>query len=686
MTERHRLLPLDHLFSDAIQKKISSYLCYPCSSHWSHVSSSIYNSTLHLDAKHLILFFNAVNIILFDITALLRANKRAIPPTNDILEINMFDSSMFMNCYLNSQYILDEIVISPLNESFKFKNRLRYECLLRTLYRCKNAESLTLWFDHCQPSSYSLMPIWDKYLRTIANDIIFATDSTVKINHYHLARLRTLKLKFNHSWITNDISSIIDSLNSNESRRWKLIKNLEITPLSFHSASLLECSFDKIIKFWCKPLNVCMICTYLEPKGNEWNDHFLNQLLQKYKELPKSLRILQLLTTFDSHRVPKLDSIKMNISLIPYDSMHKTFDNNDALLMELEHKCRPRVSTEQMIKRYLATSDHLSLTLLKMIAFRNGRSSRLIQYILTYLIKFCQSILIDHDKQKNDNTLLYQKGILRLCCLMLYFIKTFYIEVVGSEYEWIAAIAHKLHQISQKLRFNSNISKLIKRTSISMDKFVRYCTHETVFCETTNVSKNGFIPISLPLVSYIRTECTPALYANSLSFLYATLLTQILYTPSYHAHSNTCINLFKMINYDALRKAAQTQSQYRYLAYQILQFSLNSNRNLWASQEIADILKSTQNPTNSMGYPVFIQRNEFDDELEGIQQQIKESCTRILKYNVTIPLANNPMYFTNLFNVQNDKRLMEFNGILKCKLVSTHYRINETGCRFFSYN
>ena len=156
-------------------------------------------------------------------------------------------------------------------------------------------------------------------------------------------------------------------------------------------------------------------------------------------------------------------------------------------------------------------------------------------------------------------------------------------------------------------------------------------------------------------------------------------------------------NLFKMINYNGMRTLCDTKinrddntawysKDNRYLAYNILLLCLNNNRNLWASQEIANILKSTLNTTNSMGYPPFIQRNEFDDKLESIQAQIKESCTRILKYNVMIPLANNPMYFSNLLNVITDKRLMEFNGIFKCKLVTTHYKINETGCRFFSFH
>ena len=720
--------PLDHLFSEAIQNKISSFLSFPCSSHWSHVSKSVYNSTINKSAKHVILFFNSLNITLMDITPLLRANKQKIPTTNDILDINVFDSILFMNAYINSNYILDQIILSPLNESFVFKNKLRFCCLLRTLYRCKNIESLTLWFDHIHPTTYDLMPIWDKYLKIISNDIIVSANPKKRITQYHLARLRTLKLKFNHSWISKDISSIIDCMNHNKMIKWKLIKNLEITSLNFHQHSLLQCPFNKLLQFWCKCINVSMICAYLEPKGNEWDDQTVNEIIYKYKLLPKSLKILQLFTTFNN--IPKLQSISkhINIVLIPYNSIIKTLrlDLHHQLFNELNHNKNNtnKLSLEQMIKTYLSISDNLCLTVLKIIAFQNGRNAQLIQYVLTYLIKFCQSVLMEYEqtqkgnnfnvhiddekqKQQNDvnisNSHLYQKGILRLCCLLLYFIKQFYVEVVGLQYEWIANIAHKLHEISEKLRFNVNISKLIKRCSISIDKFVRYATNINCFDESRNINpSNGqhnklFIPISLPLVSYIDCECTPQLYANSLSYLYATLLTQILYTPSYHSHSRTMINLFKMINYNGLRTLCDTKlnkienntwysKDNRYLAYKILLLCLNENRNLWASQEIANILKSTQNPTNSMGYPTFIQRNEFDDELEGIQQQIKQSCTRILKYNVMIPLANNPMYFTNLLNVKSDKRLMEFNGIFKCKLVTTHYKINETGCRFFSYN
>ena len=188
------------------------------------------------------------------------------------------------------------------------------------------------------------MPIWDKYLKIISNDIIFNAAPNTKITQYHLARLRTLKLKFNHSWISNDISSLIDCMNYNNNK-WKLIKNLETTSVNFHQLSLLHCPFNKILHFWCKCINVSMICTYLEPKGSEWDDQFLNEITQKYKLLPKSLKILQLFTTLN--RIPKLESMAKHLktSLIPYDTITKT------LRLDLHHKLFRELGTKSSVKR-----------------------------------------------------------------------------------------------------------------------------------------------------------------------------------------------------------------------------------------------------------------------------------------------------------------------------------------------
>eukprot|EP01084_Bolivina_argentea_P125247 221931_1 len=384
--------PLDHLFSETIQNKISSFLCYPCSANWSHVSSSVYRNTLYLHARHLIIFFSASHITLFDITQILKTNKNKIPKTNDILDINIFDTIIFMNGYLNSQYILDEIILSPLNESFVFSNKLRFCGLIRTLYRCKNAESLTLLFDNNQPITYSLMPIWDKYLKVISNNIIFSANPNNKMTQYHLWKLKTLKIKFTHSWLTNDISLIIDCLNSNKFIKWKLIKNLEITSINFHKFSLLQCDFKRILSFWCKSINVGTICTYLEPKGNEWDDQFVNELLQKYKLLPKSLKILQLFTTF--HRVPKLDFAKdISIQLIPYNTVYKTlrfdlYNQNIFSLLKSNLNIKNisnKLSIEEMIKCYLGVNDNHSLTIAKILVFENGRNPQLIQSTLQYI-------------------------------------------------------------------------------------------------------------------------------------------------------------------------------------------------------------------------------------------------------------------------------------------------------------
>ena len=94
-------------------------------------------------------------------------------------------------------------------------------------------------------------------------------------------------------------------------------------------------------------------------------------------------------------------------------------------------------------------SDNLCLTVMKLIAYQNCRNPQLIQYILTYIIKFCQSVLLEHEQndikgnvlQVIDNSHLYQKAILRLSTLLLYFIKSFYVEVVGIHFEWIANVA-----------------------------------------------------------------------------------------------------------------------------------------------------------------------------------------------------------------------------------------------------